>query len=136
MKLKEELKAYIGVENYFIKIESGNHTWNADEPVSAEGKDLGPNPYELLMSSLASCTLITLKMYANRKGWKVDSASVCINFDFEDVEKKRVSQVYRKLTIHGPLDEEQKDRLLYIAKICPVARILEGTIQINTEIIK
>lgn len=131
-ELKEDLRAEIGLEDYVVGINSANHQWTSDEPVPAGGKDRGPSPYELLLSSLASCTLITLRMYANRKQWNLQSAKVSINFTFEDIEGVRESKIKRNLILIGDLSEEQKERLLYIAKVCPVAKILAGQVTIDT----
>jgi putative redox protein len=106
-----------------------NHTLTIDEPASNGGRDIGPAPEEYLCISLASCTTATLKMYANRKQWKIDSLTV-------DVEKEATADgkniFKRTLHIKGPLDEEQMNRLMQIANICPVHKILSQANTVET----
>jgi putative redox protein len=124
----QNLRAEIGNDNYLVTIHSGNNDWYSDEPIDAGGKDRGPDPYELLLSSLASCTLITIRMYAERKGWNLDRAEVAVSFTWEEIEKIKHTNISRKIYLYGNLSEEQKERLLYIAKACPISKVLEGKI--------
>ena len=78
-KFDKPIHSSIGLEKYQCTIEWRNGKFIADEPVSSGGKDLGPDPYTLLLSSLASCTLITLRMYIDRKGWDIPAISVQSN---------------------------------------------------------
>jgi len=107
------------------------HTVVADEPVELDGADEGPTPFELLCSALASCTAITLRMYAARKGWPLENVEVAVEHEKQDevVEGKthRVDVFAQKIRLHGPLDETQKARLLDVAGKCPVHKVLEGT---------
>lgn len=127
---------------YTLRVQAGRHEFTADEPQSAGGADRGPNPYELLSAALASCTAMTLRMYARRKGWPVGRISVLVRHeriharDCEDCESRegRVDVFERVLTIEGPLDEEQKARLLEIADRCPVHRTLTGAVRIRTRL--
>ena len=117
---------------YQVEITSGNHTWIADEPEGI-GDDTGPTPYDLLLSSLAGCTLITVQMYARRKGWPLEKAQIELRQDHvhatdcadcETEGNARVQIIEAKLTLSGPLDEEQRSRLMEIAHRCPVHRSL------------
>ncbi len=103
----------------------------ADEPLESGGQDLGFSPGELLASALGTCTSATLRMYADRKGW--DLQEVKIEVDLDRDEKGTKTSFNCKISLFGDLDEEQRERLLHIAKACPVHKILTHPIEINTE---
>jgi putative redox protein len=87
-------------------------------------------PNELLASSLAACTSITLRMYANRKGWKLTEIKVEVNLDTDPIENK--TKIKRDIQLFGDLDNDQIERLLNIANKCPIHKILSNTIEIST----
>lgn len=122
--------ASIATTKYRVELDNGRHLFGADEPVEKDGQDTAPAPDELLEASLASCTAITLRMYADRKQWNLDGVEVEVTL--ERVEGKTVFT--RNITFKGNLDNEQKERLLQIAKLCPVSKTLSGSIEINTSI--
>lgn len=107
----------------------GPHTFRADEPVDKGGADSGPEPHELLLSSLGACTAITLRLYATRKGWPLTDVEVRLT-GRQDAERFVIE---RRLRFHGPLDAAQRTRLVEIAEKCPVHRTLTGTIAIETQ---
>lgn len=115
-----------------IKSASGNIII-ADEPQEVGGKNLGFSPSELLASSLASCTLITLRMYINRKQWEV--SEINIKIDFQRDAEQNVSLFTRKIEIIGEIDETQKQRLETIANSCPIHKTLTHSIEIKTTLI-
>lgn len=123
---------------YQVDIQAGNHHFISDEPAGI-GDDAGPSPFDLLLSGLASCTIITLHMYANRKNWpleKVDMEASIRSVETQtDGNKTRNSVIDTQLTFHGPLTTEQLVRLGEIASRCPVHRTLKGEIQILTRVI-
>ena len=123
-------KASIASTNYQVQLESGRHKFSADEPKELGGADTAPAPDELLEASLASCTAITLRMYADRKGWMIPTIEVSVSL--ERVEGKTIFS--RQITILGEIAEEQRQRLLQIAKACPVSKTLLGEIEINSNI--
>ena len=96
----------------------------------AEEKDLGFEPKELLASSLAACTSITLRMYANRKGWNLTDVKVEVSFETDSVVNK--FKIVRNIQLFGDLDANQKARLLIIANKCPIHKILTNPIEITT----
>lgn len=110
--------------------ESGN-TIIADEPEELGGQDLGFSPKELLVSALAACTSATLKMYATRKNWDLQQVKINIDLDYDSASHK--TKIQRDLEFFGDLDKAQKDRLLQIANRCPIHKILENTISIDTQ---
>jgi putative redox protein len=105
----------------------------SDEPQILGGKNLGLNPTELLAASLASCTVITLRMYINRKGWDVSEINVKI--DFERDSERNVSLFTRKIEVIGEVDQTQRQRLETIANSCPIHKTLTHSIEIKTTLI-
>ena len=93
------------------------------------GGDEGPDPHEILQAALTACTIITVQMYANRKGWKLQSTDVRVEIVSED---KSGTVIKREVKFEGDLDDEQRARLLEIADKCPIHRLLEGSVKINT----
>lgn len=120
--------ASIASIHYSVKLQNGRHEFSADEPMDHGGGDTGPAPDELLEASLASCTAITLRMYANRKKWAVAEITVTVTLERQD--NKTVFT--RAVIINGSVDEQQRERLLEIAKACPVSKTLLGEIEINS----
>jgi putative redox protein len=127
-----KVTASIQKENYKTSIISGGKNVVADEPHDMGGQNLGFTPSELLASSLASCTAITLRMYAERKKW--DLAEAMIEVTFENEPKQNVSNITMNIRLFGNLDQTQRDRLLEIAHKCPIHRILQRPIEIHTHI--
>jgi putative redox protein len=123
-------KASIGTTNYQTDILTGQHRLTADEGPALGGKDVGPGPYELLTSALAACTVITLRMYAERKQWPVTAVHADVHFAREG-DKQHIDRV---LTIEGPVDDEQKKRMSDIAERTPVTMTLKGGIVIRTKL--
>lgn len=127
-------------EGFLTEVVAGGHPLLADEPAKAGGSDLGPTPYDLLTAALATCSAMTMKMYAQRKSWKLTEALVHVEHDrihHEDSgeEKKRYIDTFKKvIELQGDLDEDQRKRLIEIASRCPVHRTLQNEIRIHTEI--
>ena len=120
--------AHIGSTNFQVLFDDGKHTWLADEPEAVGGGDRGPTPVSLLLSSLGACTSITLKMYAQRKGWPLTDVHVALAMQTGDDG----STIDRQIVLIGELSEEQRERLLQIANACPVHKILTGSITIRS----
>ena len=120
---------------YQVEIQAGNHQFISDEPTSIGGDDAGPSPFDLLLASLASCTIITLQMYAGRKQWPLDGVEVQLNIRSDeqvapDGKKHRSSVIEMDLSYSGPLSMEQIERLNDIATRCPIHRTLTGDVKI------
>ena len=126
-------RASIGTVNYATAIATGHdghHKLTADEGPELGGKDAGPSPYDLLTSALGACTVITLRMYAERKQWPVTAVQADIHFVREG-DKQRIDRV---LTIEGAVDNEQKKRMADIAERTPVTLTLKGGLEIRTKL--
>lgn len=123
-------RAKIGKDHYAVTLETAGHELTADEPASNGGANVGPAPYDLLLASLGACTAITLRMYADRKGWNMESVHVDLHYTREgDAEK-----IKRRLHLLGPLDEEQRKRIAEIAERTPVTLTLKRSMPIMTEL--
>jgi len=119
--------AVIGTDTYKTELTARTHKLIGDEPVDVGGKDLGPRPGDFLRMSLASCTAITLRMYSNRKNMDVKQIEVTVSNG--PTTDKTVYQVDVKIT--GNISDEDRERLIQIAKKCPVHKILTNPIQVE-----
>jgi putative redox protein len=122
----------IGLEKYQCTISWRNGKFIADEPVKSGGQDSGPDPYTLLLSSLASCTLVTLRMYIDRKGWTIDNIEVNANLYQEKDGDNLTTTIDRDIKFLSEVTEEQRKRLAQIAEACPVSKLLENPITVRT----
>ena len=111
------------------------HTWYADEPAEKEGLDTAPNPTQILLSALGACTTVTLEMYANHKGIKIEHVQVDLVLDPEGDPEASQNNIVRNITLKGDFTEEQYKRLLKVAENCPVHKLLTSNIQIQTTLI-
>ena len=123
--------AIIGLDHYRTELIASGKTVIADEPEELGGAGSGPAPGEFLMISLASCTAITLRMYADRKRWHV--STIKVEVDSEKIDNKTLFNM--EVSLQGDLEEDQRQRLLQIAKACPVHKVLTNPIEINTVLI-
>lgn len=123
-------RATIGTTNYETSVVAGTHRLKADEGPDLGGKDTGPAPYDLLTSALAACTVITLRMYAERKQWPVSAVHADVHFA-RDGDKQRIDRV---LTIEGNVDDEQRKRMAEIAERTPVTLTLKAGLDIRTKL--
>ena len=131
-KFEKPVAGEIGQEKYRCSITWRNGKLIADEPESAGGKDLGPDPYSLMLSSVVSCILITLRMYIDRKGWDIPAISVESNLYQNVKDDKAVTIIDEDIKFLSPVTDEQREKLISIAKACPISKILQGEILIRT----
>src|SRR5438094_5245931 len=110
-------------------IHARRHTLTADEAASHGGTDTGPAPYELLLSGLAACTAITLRMVAARKGWELGSIHVDVELHKDEGGTDRIM---RAITLTAPLDDRQKATLADIAEKTPVTKTIKAGATIET----
>lgn len=109
-----------------------SHSVVADEPRDNGGDDAGPSPQELLAASLASCTAITMEMYAARKGW--DVGDIEVEIDYEPAQRGSPTRFSMEVRLPKELPEDQRERLMQIAAKCPVHRTLEGEVMFDERI--
>ena len=117
-----------------VDINDGTHEWHADEPRDIGGGDTAPNPMRLVCSALAACTTITVQMYAQRKQWPLERIEVTVTRDPRGKPADGATEFDRRITLTGPLDADQRARLLDIANKCPTHKLLTGTVRVASEL--
>ena len=125
------------------EVEAGGHGLVADEPESLGGTDEGPTPYDYLLVALGGCTAMTLRMYADRKGWPLESVTVRLSQDRIhakdceecETEEGRIDRIGREIELVGTLDEGQRRRLLEVADMCPVHRTLKAEVLVESSLV-
>lgn len=130
-KLEKPVHGLIARKKYECIIEWRNGKFIADEPETVGGEDTSPDPYTLLLSSLTSCKLITLRMYIDRKGWEIDNIGISANLCQETKAESTTTIMDCDILFLSPVSEEQKMRLLEIAKNCPVSKIIQGDLKVR-----
>ena len=128
------MRAIARRENGSLKhdVEIRQHMLVADEPEDHGGDDSGPSPQELLAASLASCTAVTMAMYAERKGWEI--GEVAVDVDYEPAQRGSPTRFKMDIRMPKELPEEQRERLLQIGAKCPVHRTLEGEVMFEESV--
>ena len=121
-------------ENGTLKheVEIREHHLLSDEPKNHGGEDAGPSPQELLAASLASCTAVTIEMYAQRKGW--DLGEVVVDVDYEPAQRGSPTSFAMTVRLPKELPEEQRRKVMQIAAKCPVHRTLEGEVMFDEKV--
>ncbi|HLY70842.1 MAG TPA: OsmC family protein [Puia sp.] len=127
-----EVTGQIKQAHYKTIISNGRHESIADEPENNGGTDFGFEPVEILCSSLAACTCITLQMYAERKKWNLTGVKTRVMLTGND--EKNISNIQREIELTGDFSDEQRERLLHVANHCPVHKILRSSIEIETKL--
>ena len=128
--------------SFTTEVQVGPHHLVADEPESVGGSNLGPTPYDLVAAGLGACTGMTLRMYADRKGWPLEAVQVRLEHkkvyahDCENCQdpQQKIDRVERIITLTGELDEKQRQRLAEIADKCPVHKTLEAGMRVVTKV--
>jgi putative redox protein len=157
LETNRQVAARIGRDRYTVQMRAGRHTMIADEPAKVGGKDLGAGPYDYLLASLGACTVMTLRMYADRKDWPLESVTVHLSHEkvhAEDGDEAvnrpgdgdgdgsgarsgsgaKIDRIERVLEMTGDLDEDQRNRLTEIADKCPVHRTLTTPTIVDTRL--
>lgn len=126
------VKASLGKTKYYTEVIAGENQLITDEPVDKGGQNKGFNPFEILATSLASCTAATLRMYIDRKEWNIEKIDVEV--ELENFPLTKLAVFKRNISFEGDgLSEEQMKRLYAIADACPVHKILTNEIEIQTK---
>jgi len=125
--------ATIGRQKYKTEIQAGNHIVMADEPIGVGGQDLGFTPTELLEASLAACSSMTIRMYADRKGW--DLEKVEINVGFKRNMTTRQITFKKEIRLFGTLDKEQREKLLEMGSKCPIEKMITANVVVASNLI-
>ena len=141
----EQVVAHLNLENGFTtQIYTDNHHITADEPVDFGGDDVGPSPFELLNAAVGACTVMTLKLYAERKKWDLKEVFVYLNYSkkhaaelaIETEEMGQIDVIEKKIKLVGDLDEVQKEKLKEIASKCPVHKTVSNKVVFETELVE
>ena len=128
-----KVKASLGTEKYYTEVIAGENKIITDEPLAQGGGNKGFNPYEILATSLASCTAATLRMDIDRKAW--DIPQINVEVDLENYPQTKTAQFARVIDFGtSEISEDIKDRLFKIADACPIHKILTNNIEILTKI--
>ena len=134
MTIIPTVRAFAGTTPYSVSLSDDfGHEWLADEPADEGGGNIGPSPKLLLLSSLGACTAITLQMYAIRKKWPMESIEIQLQLNPEG-DPSSGTDIVRKIKLKGDLSAEQQERLLQIANVCPVHKILAGEVRITSSL--
>jgi putative redox protein len=119
-------------DGFVSAIKNGPHRLQADEPKVLGGADSGATPYQLLLSGLGACTAATLRMYADRKGWKL--GTIHVDLELHKENEQETGMIHRIVSFSEPLTDEQKTKLLAIAEKTPVTRTIKAGAPIATEL--
>lgn len=129
-----------GSSKYSQAVSVGSHVFQLDEPADVGGSDIGPNPHELILSSLGACTNITAQMYAERHQWPLKGVHSVASYGRVQAEKtpgadattEMIDRIELEISFAGGLSQDQEQRLLEIISRCPIHRMLTSSIQIST----
>jgi putative redox protein len=145
LKTNHDVVASLDGENGFTtQMKLGDHYMTADEPENFGGNNFGPTPYQLVSAGLSACTVMTIQMYARRKGWKIRNIEVHTSYDKEhavdceacDVDSAKIDTFHRAISIDSDLEDKQIARILQIADKCPVHKTLHSETQVVTRLIE
>ncbi|MEO0045920.1 MAG: hypothetical protein RL705_1111 [Bacteroidota bacterium] len=131
--LENNVEGTIGTQKYLCTISWRNGTLLMDEPENVGGENIGPDPFSTFLASLAGCTLSTLRMYIDRKGWDIPEINISLNLA-QELNPDLETSISRSITFPNNISDEQRERLLLIAEKCPISKILKNKITINTKI--
>lgn len=128
-----KVKATLENTNYYTEVIAGQNTLITDEPTELGGGGKGFSPLEILATSLASCTAVTLKIYADRKEWDLGKIEINVSVENDKIAQKAIFN--RQIGFSNTLDNKQQDRLLKVAESCPIHKLLHGEIEVKTELL-
>ena len=131
--LEQNIEGSIGTQKYLCTISWRNGTLLMDEPELVGGQNIGPDPFSTFLASLAGCTLSTLRMYIDRKGWDIPEIFISLNLT-QTTDGDLVTTISRDISFSSTVSTDIKERLLVIADKCPVSKILKNQVLISTTI--
>jgi len=134
-----EAVATIGPDDLIVTVEAGRHVFRSDGLPESGGRDEAPNPFRLLLGSLGACTAMTIRMYADRKGWPLEGVRVSLSHDRRRAEPGEegatsagwIFTIDKRIELLGDLDESQRTRLLDMGEKCPVNQALMSQVRIS-----
>lgn len=144
LRTKRDAVASTGPESYTTDMLVSGHHLTADEPAEVGGNEFGPSPYGYLTAALASCSSMTMQMYARRKGWPLEEARVHVSHDKQHLEDcddctdgriGKIDTFEKEIELFGELTEDQREKILAIASKCPVHKTLQNDVQIQTRLL-
>lgn len=135
-----------GHGKFAVVVQTPSHEWVCDEPLSFGGEDAGPSPYDLLLGALGACTAMTVKMYADRKNWPLQSVRVDLTHERDHAKDcdhceqtgkgAKIEAIHRAIRLIGEeLSDDQRARMMEIADKCPVHRTLTGDLHIHSKMV-
>ncbi|MGO1244610.1 MAG: OsmC family protein [Sphingobacterium sp.] len=133
--MAEEVQVSIGKEKYTTTISYGELEILADEPEELGGQNKGLAPSQLLLSSIGACKAITMKMYADKKEWPLENIHIQLHSEVQRSDRQQTTYIRCNIVIEGALDSEQKKRIHTIGEKCPVQKILENPVVIESNLI-
>ena len=134
MSKKNNAEVVLSNKNYLAEAKTRNHFLTIDEPVALGGDDNGPTPVEYLLTAIGGCVSITLRMYAERKGWDVGKITVIVSQKEEQTSEGIKKSLVEEISFSKEITEDQRKRLLVIAGKCPVAKMVKGETEIMSSI--
>ncbi|MGJ1204468.1 OsmC family protein [Sphingobacterium lactis] len=133
--MANEVLVSIGEEAYTTTVQYEELSLLADEPIELGGQNKGLTPTQLLLSSVGTCKAITMRMYINRKAWKVNKIEIKMSSEVQKSDLQQTTYITCNITIDGDLDEEQRRRIYTIGEKCPVQKMLQHPIVIESNLI-
>ena len=137
MSKKNHVLAELGEQNYYTRISGNNHIYYVDEPEEGGGQNKAPHPTGYLLAALASCTAITIRMYAQRKDWDIGEIKVSAEKVETETAEGKSSKIVKKLAFgNKDLTERDIKRLITIGEKCPISKLLKNETQMESEVVE
>lgn len=128
------IQAVLGDTPYQVTLSYGVHSWLSDVNHHLGGVNSGPDPHQLLLSALGACTAMTVSMYVKRKAMPLAGINVELNIVQEQRPPKTRTEIMRTIELHGALDQVQRLRLLEVANVCPIHKLLNASLDIRSQL--
>jgi putative redox protein len=135
MSKKNYVFATLGEQNYYTQVTNNKRVFYVDEPEEVGGSNQAPHPTAYLLGALTSCTAITIRMYAQRKGWDVGQIKVAAEKVESLTSQGKQTKIIKQITFGNELPEEQLKRLVAIGEKCPVSLLLKNETEMFSEVV-